>query len=835
MASQKLNIHMLDVGEQEYGDAVLLELGDRTVLIDGGHRGDDKLHLGHPSIPQQLQTLTGQAKPRIDLLVVSHAHLDHIGCLPELIADDTVDVVTAFVSDPDLAWGIAIDGPPPDFADQRVAAAMAGLREEPRSAPLSDAGMEGWLADAAGLRDRYIAMLDTLRARNTRVILQGRDDPQRALASLGPVKIELLGPSQVQLEACSAGIGRAVDDALIEADRILSQDASVAAPSLYSALMRSSSADAEGDRPGALINLQSISLSLTAGNRRLLLAGDMQFASPGTADMAIRTELALLRDRIRSHKGYAFAKLSHHGSPNAFDNEVMNDLGTTRLFGISAGASSEKHPSKSVLDALAGRTSNVWVRTDRNGLSSIRRNGSKWEVITARGTVNDRSVNAPDQVTKPGVAQPPASQVPSPASGAISAKAEETRLAVEDRLEVVIRIPRGVPRVSLDISIPAEQQTPRVDMLPAEPPATAALPTLNIGGGRALPPLLYVTDGPRLEANIGLAEARHCLERIEARAGVLLDLAGAGDASASERLVHAALELHPEIEGIVLVGGYDVVPSRRLDTVPATLANRVQRGKDADRFWIWTDDGYARPPATTTIYPISRIPDGRSAAQLYSALSASSGGGTASGVRNSARPFAEDVYGILVGGKPLFVSEPTAATDVGRLSSDLVYLMLHGNYSDATKMWGELRGGASLEAFNIAAVGDVPGSVVFTGACWGALTVDSPALSWTAGSPLSQRNAENSIAMASLARGANAFVGCTGSHYSPRDAPYNTMGAPLHRAFWTALLGGQGPARALRDAKVAYMREMPHGISEPTQQAFGHKILWEYTCLGLGW
>lgn len=834
MATQMLNIHLLDVGEQEYGDCVLLQLSDRTVLIDGGHRGDDKGGFGHPSIPQQLQTLTGQPKPRIDLLVVSHAHLDHVGCLPEMIAADTFDVVTAFCADPDLAWGRPIDGPGPDFEDPRIAAALAGLREEPRSTPLSDAGMEGWLADGAGLRDRYVAMLENLRSRNTKVVLQGRDDPQPALESLGPVKVELLGPSQAQLEACAAGIGRALDDALVEVDRILSQNAGLNAASIYAALSRGVGADAASDRPGALVNNQSIALSFTASNRRLFVAGDMQFAAPGTGDATIRSELAALRDRVRKHKGYAFAKISHHGSPNAFDDGVLSDLGTTRLFGISAGASSGHHPSKSVLDALAAKSGNVWVRTDRNGLSSIRRNGSKWEVTTARGAVNDRSVNAPDQAARPTAATTPTGSSAASSATPTVARTEEATTAPTDRVEVIIRIPRGVPRVTVDVSLPAESSA-RVDQLPVSQPAKVALPVLDVGGGRQLPSLLYVTDGPRLEANIGVAEARHCLERIEGKAGFLLDLAGPGDIASAEQLVHAALKLHPEVEGVVVIGGYDVVPSRRLDTVPATLGNRVQRGKDADGFWIWTDDGYARPEGTTTIYPISRVPDGRSAAQLYASLSASTGGRTASGVRNSARPFAEDVYGILVGGKPLFVSEPTSALDVGRLASDLVYLMLHGNYADATKMWGELPGGASLEAFNLAGVGDAPGSVVFTGACWGALSVDSPAFSWTPGSPLSQRNAQNSIAMASLARGANAFVGCTGSHYSPRDAPYNSMGAPMHRSFWTALLSGQRPARALRDAKLAYMCDMPHGVTEPTQQAFEHKILWEYTCLGLGW
>lgn len=832
MATQKLNIHLLDVGEQEYGDCVLLQLGERTVLIDGGHQGDDKAEFGHPSIPQQLQTLTGQPKPRIDLLVVSHAHLDHVGCLPELIEKHTIDVVTAFCADPDLAWGRALDGPGPDVDDVRVAAALAGLREEPRSTPLAAAGMEGWLADGAGLRDRYVAMLETLRARNTKVVLQGRDDPTPALESLGPVKIEMLGPSKAQLEACAAGIGRAVDDALVEVDRLLGTDSSLDAASIYAALTTTTGADAAGDRPGALVNNQSISLSFTASNRRLFLAGDMQFASPGTSDATIRAELAELRSRIRKHKGYAFAKLSHHGSPNAFDQGVLGDLGTTRLFGISAGASSARHPSKAVLDALAMNPTNVWVRTDRNGLSSIRRNGSKWEVATARGSVNDRSVNAPDQLTKPATGSSPAS--PNPPSPPIVSRAEEAVVPGTDHLEVIIRMPRGMPRVIVDVSVPGEGSA-RADQLPVGPTRNVVLPALDIGGGRPLPALLYVTDAARLEVNIGVAEARHCLEKIEGEAGFLLDLAGANDIVVSEQLVHAALELHPEVEGVVLIGGFDVVPSRRLDTVPATLGSRVQRGKDADRFWVWTDDGYARPEGTTTIYPISRVPDGRSAAQLYTSLNATMGGRTASGVRNKARPFAEDVYGILAGGKPLFVSEPTSALEVGRLSSDLVYLMLHGNYADATKMWGELGGGASIEAFNIAGVGEAPGSVVFTGACWGALSVDVPAFSWAPGSPLSQRNSDNSIAMASLARGANAFVGCTGSHYSPRDAPYNNMGAPMHRAFWAALLSGQAPAKALRDAKLAYMRDMPHGISEPTQQAFEHKILWEYTCLGLGW
>jgi len=89
--------------------------------------------------------------------------------------------------------------------------------------------------------------------------------------------------------------------------------------------------------------------------------------------------------------------------------------------------------------------------------------------------------------------------------------------------------------------------------------------------------------------------------------------------------------------------------------------------------------------------------------------------------------------------------------------------------------------------------------------------------------------------MSFLEKGANAFVGCTGAHYSPDVEPYNFFGGPMHRAFWSKVSAGEPPAQALLNAKVDYLKEMPHGRRGLAAQAIEFKILWQYTCLGLGW
>jgi beta-lactamase superfamily II metal-dependent hydrolase len=66
------SVHFIDVGQ---GDAILVEVGDADILIDGG-----------PSGTGVLSYLAGQHLPDIDLLVATHPHADHIGGLDDVLA-----------------------------------------------------------------------------------------------------------------------------------------------------------------------------------------------------------------------------------------------------------------------------------------------------------------------------------------------------------------------------------------------------------------------------------------------------------------------------------------------------------------------------------------------------------------------------------------------------------------------------------------------------------------------------------------------------------------------------------------------------------------------------
>jgi hypothetical protein len=159
--------------------------------------------------------------------------------------------------------------------------------------------------------------------------------------------------------------------------------------------------------------------------------------------------------------------------------------------------------------------------------------------------------------------------------------------------------------------------------------------------------------------------------------------------------------------------------------------------------------------------------------------------------------------------------------------------MLHGDFLDSGRYWGESDDG-SIEAVNLANIPDPAGRVVFTGCCWGALTVDQPAARLPAGSPPGAKAPASSIALSFLLNGATAFVGCTGAHYSPMVEPYDYFGGPMHKAFWNRLAGAP-PAKALFQAKGDFAAGFPHGRPRGVQRAIEHKILAQYTCLGLGW
>jgi beta-lactamase superfamily II metal-dependent hydrolase len=843
-------VHLLDVGAKEYGDALLCQFGSRRVLIDGGHPGDDVAQAGHPSIPQQIETLLGGTAPfDVDLLIVTHAHQDHIGCLPRMVERRVIRPKWALVSDPDLGWGRAL-GEDRDAAvtDDRVRRVVAGLRDEcaPFDPAVSDARLAEFLDAAADLESTYRGMLSTLAARGTRVVRFGRDDTQALETEFRDVGLRVVGPSRDQVLECADLINRQMQDAIAHADAMFTADARLEAVDLYRRLVRRETDAAgrldalDGSRPGPAVNLQSIVTLFEFQDQRFLFGGDMQFAKPQVSDDTIARAVRDLRRRLSDQAPYQMAKLSHHGSDNGFSEAILGELGATRLFGICAGTDSTQHPNPATLRLLDAHHDDIqWVRTDRNGRVTIAFAAGGPDIQLTRGRVNDPRPNTTDAPARPagGVPAPLVPREPAergePAGATVRVTASER---ASDVVEVRARIPHLATRVTITVDV-APAAVSRRDVAPVvERPSRPRA----VGGGRALPPLLFVTEPKTLAANIGASESDAVLAAIRsARLAVCDDVpARAPEAGAVVAAVRRALARNPGVKGVVILGGHDVIPHQQLDCVPADVRRQLRAADDPDRFVVWSDavygdvDGDGLPEI-----PVSRIPDGKSSALVAAAL----GAGPAApreraGVRNVARPFADTVFADLAGRSSMLISAPTVfdqSPAIG-LIGDQLYLMLHGDYVDGTRFWGEGTPG-QREAVNIGNLPPAVSGVVFTGCCWGALTTDTPAGLVQAGRQVGPKSAETSFALATLARGAQAFVGCTGAHYSPMDEPYEYFGGPMHRAFWRHYKGGAAPAQALFNAKIDYLAGMPHGRSSPAQVAIEFKILRQYTCLGLGW
>jgi competence protein ComEC len=90
-AAGQLRVHFIDVGQ---GDGILLEGPDgATALIDGGYDGDGAL-----------EYLRAHGIDRIDAMIVSHPHADHIGGLPAVL--DAMPVGAVWTSGASHTTGI---------------------------------------------------------------------------------------------------------------------------------------------------------------------------------------------------------------------------------------------------------------------------------------------------------------------------------------------------------------------------------------------------------------------------------------------------------------------------------------------------------------------------------------------------------------------------------------------------------------------------------------------------------------------------------------------------------------------------------------------------------
>lgn len=844
-----MDVFFLDVGREKYGDCILVRHEGFTLLIDGAHSADvARRYVGHVPIPEQLQSLLGGPPPhRLSLLVVTHCHSDHIGCLPKLVADDVLRFDDALVADEKLGFGrVGVDAVADPLAapgmPDAVRQIVAALREEPRGPGDSDEEIRAFLADAATLEDRYNEMLATLAARGTQVVRYRGQPPAALEQKYAAPGLKILGPNLAHLEVCADVVARYVNDAIAVVSDFVAQGADADPVALYRATVASGLSDS-ADMPGkgAAINNQSIVLTVGAAGKKVLLAGDMQFAKPEIA--ALDGEMTALRAVVRGAGPFHVAKTCHHTSYNGLDKTVLADHGGKPFLVHCGGSNDPGHPDAGALSVLrARRLKNSFARTDRNGLIGIQLTDAEVKVERKRGRLNDFTLNGGD----------PVAAAPAPASAPVApVAAEEPPVAVvapvaierttAGPVEVILRLPDGAAKVTLSLEI-----EPRPDgvaqkitaQTPGDSGAAAAAP-LRVGGGRALPHLLFATSREALRRKFGNAATARVLVGLRA-AGTVLDTLPAGTVSADPALAAVRATIaRGGFEGVVLVGGYDVVPALRHDTLDEPLrASLPSPTGDADEFIVWSDAEYGDVDGDDLPeIPVSRVPDGGSEDLLCRVLE---GGAAADagafGVRNRERPFADAVFKLLEKKSRLLLSAPTAPADfeAARCRAQHVYFMLHGSDRDGTRFWGEDEVG-TCEALNLRNVPPALAGTVFTGCCWGALVVEQPALYQTADRLPAPRRADASLALAFLQAGARAFVGCTGSHYSPGVAPYAYFGGPLHTAFWKRLLAGAAPAAALFAARGDYLAGMPHGRTRALEVAIELKIYHEFTCLGLGW
>ena len=843
-----VRVHLLDVGPQEYGDAVLCQFGATSVLIDGAHPGDQVGKEGHPSIPDQLGDLLNQNPPyHVSLLIVSHTHEDHIGCLPFLVKDEELSLSAdwALVADPGLGWGRA-SGEDRDagIPDERVRLVVAGLREEVRTARTDDVSLQQFLADAAALEDRYNSMLATLEERGTHLVRFGRDSHASLVKAFKKVGLRILGPGRAQLLECAEIINRTSRDAIRRVSDLFRQDATLDLVDAYRQLVGEGLDALDASRSGPAVNLQSVVTRFKVGKHRFLFAGDMQFERTEVSSDVVESGVVALRKKVSQEAPFGFVKLSHHGSDNAFSEDIFQELAGSDLFGVCAGERSAKHPNPETLAVLKAHEDDIrWARTDHNGQVRITFGQGKPKVVPSDGKLNDPQPNTTDVgwLAAPGTA---GGALTAPGAGLPGAVVEPVAgWTAAGPVEVQARIPNARTRVTVTVDV---QPGAPVWEEYAPAPASALAPSrggagLDIAGGRRLPALLFVTSREALAENIGRAESDQLLNAFRDRRLLLYDEVprALSDSTPAAALVRQRLRQHPEVQGVVLIGGYDVVPAQILDCLPQTLRRDLPPNDDPDQFIVWSDDIYAdRDGDGLPEIPVSRIPDGRSARLVFAAVQARPGPAKRrrSGVRNVARPFAERIYGDLPGAGGILVSRPTTYDQEPevRLDAEQVYLMLHGDHVDASRFWGEGTPN-NVEAVNVSNVAVESARVVFTGCCWGGLIAETPAWRVFRNRPFGHKTPEASIALSFLSRGALAFVGCTGAHYSPTEPPYDYFGGPMHEAFWQRYNSGAAPAKALCDAKVLYLQGMPHGQVSPSALAVEFKILRQYTCLGLGW
>jgi beta-lactamase superfamily II metal-dependent hydrolase len=851
--------HFLDVGGSLYGDCILVEFGNVRVLIDGSHVEDFAGQAGHLPIPDQIKSILGGTPPYdISLLVVTHGHADHIGCLPQLVSNGIVKPKFALVVDAALGFGRVNDHDAiaDTILDASLAAVAAAMREEDASF-LNDADLEAFLDVAAGVEARYQSFLADLTAGGTTVIEYRGDPLPAALVDLmAPTGMSLIGPTLDQLKLCAAQIGATNKDSSDFVSDARDADAAASRADLYRQVAANiDAADGAGGR-GAGMNCQSITLAFGKPGERALLAGDMQFARPEVSGVA--ELMPALRASVVAQGPYALFKTTHHTAVNGQDEAFLTELGNPSILVHSGGSTDKGHPNGAVMTSLRKRGTAIrFARTDRNQIISVKPHlGAAPEAITiSGGALNDFSLNKmadqPNEPPREAAEATAAPIVPAPApTSVIETKSIAAPLRTAPQV-IIVNLPDSpvsmtVGDVAINVtSLGTAISTPRAaqqsDVAAPVAPTPPPLPTGKLASGRPLPRLLFVTNKQQLAQNIGSREAAAAIAMIEAAGQPLVSVAP--ETAAVD--VRTAASADPAIKGIVILGGYDCVPSFATDAIDpalrATLGHLAR--SEPDQFIVWSDEAYGDTNGDSFAeLPVSRIPDGRDAALVFAALQADAPGvANRFGIRNIARPFAAKIWDYVDGDRPLNVSEDFQSHQVVGLdlNNSANYVMLHGSATDGTKWSGEAPGkGGDVVAFAVHNVPKKLSGIVFAGCCWGALVVSERACTMTQGLP-SPRVTERSIALSFLRSGVSGFVGSTGAHYSGSGLTANdNLAYVMHEAFWQlAKAANYAAAPALFEARTLFFEFINQqvGVADPLRIAQMLKNRTQFTCLGLGW
>ncbi|MFD0766113.1 MBL fold metallo-hydrolase [Mucilaginibacter lutimaris] len=850
-----MKIHLLDMGQTKYGDCLIIEHGGRKILVDGGHPGDTN------SLRTQFKKILNAAPPfEFDLLIVTHCHSDHIGCLPDLVGLDVIRPKLALIADEKFGFGRTLKGYGPEdeiqMTDEMIV--LSSALEEEYQGDLNDDELLQFLDDAATLESKYLNMIERLESNGVTVHRFGKDI---TADEEGKVKLQafekqfedfglkILGPSVDHLLKCTAAIASVAD--FVADDSVLQSGRdSISLTDAYrriSELKPTDDAMGLEDRPGsgAAKNNQSIVFKVAADGWSALLAGDMQFAKAEVKDLT--SDMNALLSVVAQNGPYDFVKLTHHTSYNAFNDKVFKAMSSPKLLAHTGGRNDGGHPDEDALKYLQSlKNEIIFARNDRSGIVTVSKSNETVKFEVPVNQLNDFSVNRTRDLLPLPTSNNQRTEIPSftPTNQAVapSTPAPTYGTSASDQfVEIIAKVPHVRTKVVLTIDV----QPPDGPIARNPDLITDSLLFQSIAPGRNLPELLFVTNTYILEKNIGAGAVKQLLNLIARYPQIKLVNITNNVATAEETADTVKTTLrNGGFKGVVIIGGYDVVPAQRLTVLDNKLRNQlIQKNLlngDSDRFIVWSDDLYGdNDNDGIPEFPVSRIPDARDASLLSSALNATEFNAKGRfGIRNFARPFAETTYSTIPGLDSLNVSETYGPAHIHQNAAlGAVYFMLHGSERDSSRFWGETVDGDEFEAMCVNNIpGVTPETVVFTGCCWGALTVYEPASGKRGLSdrPTSKSPAE-SIALTYLKAGAQAFVGCTGTHYSPLKSPYDYYGKPMHDQFWNGVVSGLKPAEALFQAKVAYAKDIPHGQTDLFSQAIELKILRQYTCLGLGW